>query len=318
MGEKPNTPDNIRKMITVSSTVTKILNAALSIRRHSTQWKRYLNNPSRHPPKIFESFAEDKLLTFYLFLCDKLRIFHLDPRYPFLVCEQIDERTYIINGGVDDDITTVKAVIEMWRSMGSPGSDCEWGLNFTELEEILKNPTTIKKKRRQIHIGYAFWKINCQFGFHLVLNATGIGYSTEKVDFDVAHFSVEVSFAAAFDKNGVNTFEIIYELFPEFPEIIPSAIQLYFLSVINPKPKHPTCTGDKKMRQEIIPLAEKIVRDIFDTDICYYIDKENVTIHNKSILETMKKHPELFTRWAVDSNMRKLYRKLIDPQTLYD
>lgn len=73
-----------------------------------------------------------------------------------------------------------------------------------------------------------------------------------------------------------------------------------------------------RQEEDTFPIAEAILNDIFKTKISYNGVNENTPIRNRSVLEVIKKHPELFIRWTTDLRMRKVYRKLIDPVTLYN
>lgn len=315
--EKSIAERQIRKRLTMSSTLTTFLHAALIIRKNPTQWKNYLKNPSRRPPKIFDPVVEDKLLIFYLYFCDKLKIFHLDPRYPFLICEKIEKCTFIINGKSDRDLGIIKDVIEMWKSMGSPLSESEYGVEVSRIAELLKNPSSLKARREPISIGWFFWELTRQFGFHSSLTNSGTSMSTEKGYLDMPYFVIEASIAIAFDKNEVNTLELIYELFPQFPEFIPNAVRAYYLSFVNCDRIGSNFGELSQNAWNNISIADSIISEIFNTrDVSCDID-ENTLLRNQTILKTIDEHPKLFTRWAVDAKMRKLYRRLIDPKTLY-
>lgn len=149
--------------------------------------------------------------------------------------------------------------------------------------------------------------------------------STDKGFLDLPQFSLEISISIAFDNKGFNTLELIYELFPQFPELISNVVRVYFWSIAIPQRPSYQAISPKipneillKQERETYPIAETVLNEIFDAEVMYYDMDESIPIRNESILEMIRKHPELFIRWNVDSTMRTLYRKLIDPITLYD
>lgn len=149
----PEVKAKIRERLTIPSKMGKFLHAASLIRKHPKQWRMYLANPSRRLPKVFDSFADDKLLIFYLFFCEKVKIFHLDPAYPFFICNQVDACTYVANGEADDDLFIIEPIIEMWISMGSPWKESHWGTKLSRMAEMLKKCSAMKRNRDSIMIG---------------------------------------------------------------------------------------------------------------------------------------------------------------------
>lgn len=309
--------DDIYERLTIQSKLPKFLHAALLVRRNPVQWKNYLECPIRRPHKVFESFFEDKLLVFCLFYFDKMKIFNLDPCYPFLICEQVEANTYIIHVEQDDELGVVRSVIEMWISMGLPWRESKCGERLSSIARTLEEDKKIKEKRKDVNIEWLLWEISLEIG----LVDTICDRIADKVYLDMFYFISDASIAVAFDSGGLNTLELTYQLLPQFPEFVPKAIRQYYLSLINPqRPSHQNQPEIVSARQEedTFPIAEAILNDIFKTKISYNGVNENTPIRNRSVLEVIKKHPELFIRWTTDLRMRKIYRKLIDPLTLYD
>lgn len=322
--QRPEVREQIRKRLMSPSRMTAFLHAASLVRRNQTQWTSYLRNPTRQSPKAFESFADDKVLVLYLFCCDILKLFRLNPRYPFLICEQVDIHIFHVNGKPDDDYEIVKSVVNMWISLGSPWKESKWGAELSSINDSLRETNTLKRKRRKISIGWNFWEMAREFGFQSFLHGVGTSLSTNKMALNMPYFVMGASIAVAFDYSGYNTFELIHELLPQFPEFIPNAIRAYFLSITSPeRPDIEDATTlhehERLLKmQGTFPTAETILGQIFDTEIWYIRIDENINLRNQSILEVIKKHPELFMRWTADSKIRKLHRRLIDPTMLYD
>lgn len=314
----------IRNKLTKSARLTTFLHAALLIRSNYPQWTKWLNDPSKIAPKVFESFSSYKLLVFYLYFCGVMKTFHLDPRYPFLVCEQRDTRQFIINGPAVENIDMIRSVIDVWISIGSPWKESKWGIELMNIAQMLMRPDQMKRKRSDITISWNYRELTRQFGFDSFLSFPANKVSIKQVYLDMPSFVREASIAVAFD-SGINTFEIIYELFPQFPEFISNATRVYYCSIVSSQmPTHEHETSQQsyekmlKNEKEYYPIAREILTEMFETNIWYDDMDENIPLRNQSILDTIQLHPELFTRWATDPKMRRFYRERIDQRTLFD
>lgn len=319
----PEVEEKVFKGLSAPATITKFLHAALLIRQNKAQWTRFLNNPSKKAPKVFEMFAYDKLFVFYLYLCDAMKIFHLDPRFPFLVCEQKDTRTFVINGQADDHLETIKRIIKEWYLIGSPWKESEWGVELVKISEKLKEISFASKQKGNISIGWHFWVLTRRFGFKLSLSDIGQSSSTDKGYLDMFSFEEDLSVAIAFDKE-INTLELLYELFPQFPELPSNVVKKYYLSITNSgncalEDEFTACEHEiiSNENQDQTQTARHFLTKMFETKIWYDGMDENIPLRNQSILDTVQNHPEIFSHWATDSSMLKLYRELIDSETLY-
>lgn len=315
--------EKIRDRLLLPSKMSEFFSAASLVRKNPIQWIKYMTNPSRRPPKVFESFSDDKLLIFYLFFCDKMKIFHLDPDYPFFICDQVDTYTYVVRGEADDDLGTVQAIIKMWISTGSPWKESDWGVRLLRIAEMLRDNSAFEKNKNHAVIGWYFWELTHHFGFVDCLHGQDI--STDIGFLDLPQFAIEASIAVALDNHGLNTLELIHELFPQFPELIPNTIRVYFLSITNSQPPtHQNATTsyarERMLKQEgeSFIIARTVLYEIFDVRVSYSDIDENIPLRNQSIKEFIRKFPELFIRWTADSRMRNLYRRLIDPKTLFE
>lgn len=283
----PEAKEQLYKHLSSSSKFTEFLEAALRIRKNYSQWKTLLKNPSGPVPKVFASFADNKMLVFYLFLGDHLNVFHLDPLFSFILSdERRSPKCFLIHGKQDDILSNVRYVVKMWKSMGMPWKDSRCGKDFTGMAEILQNPIERANERGNLCVAWHFWEFTTQFQLdYCFYNPNKHDQDVTTLLFDIEEFTNEASIALAFDQHGVNTLDIIHELFPEIPELVPYTIKTYweYRNIVKKK-KGPNA----ELKRAVLEEKFKCKLTVEDATI-----ETSTSLLNRSILQIFKKYPEL-------------------------
>lgn len=283
--------EQVYSKLSDTSRLTNFLGAALLIRKNYTQWKAWLKNPSKSAPKVFKSFSNNKILVFYLFLGDYLSVFHLEPLFSFIEGEEYNPRSLLIRGKKDNIFSNVKYVVSMWESMGSPWEDSRCGKDLTNMAKVLKKPLISDEESEDLCIAWHFWEFSTEFQFYWNLYSQDESEeSVTKILFDIDEFVKDAALAVAFDRSGVNTLEIIHELFPDIPEMVPRIIKRYsdYRDMVPRK---------KSQRYK---LKCTVLEENFKCDMALLgEDVPNCgEFMNQSILQMFKKYPEVPYRVA--------------------
>lgn len=282
----------IREYFSTLPHLTNFFQAALLVRKNYSEWKMYLKKPTGSIPKAFKSFAKDRLLVFYLFLVDYLDIFHLNPALPFVSDEKLNSRVTVIRGKKDDILSNVKYVVKMWEAMGSPWKESRCGRDFGSLAEAFSQPNFRKEDRDDLCIAWHFWEISTQFNsYWFLIPKNGTIENVEEIHLDHLTLIDSVAAALAFDHSGVNTLEVVHELFPQIPGLMESIIQMYILRPIHfTKFKGP----EKAMFRDIV------LQEMFNCELDPASDGPLPSLalahencKNRSIVQLFKRYPKL-------------------------
>lgn len=229
----------VYEQLSVPSTMTKLFQAAATIRKNYSEWNEFLRKPSRPPPKVFRSFSDDKMLVFYLFLGEYLNVFHLDPTKTFILGKWVSPSTILIHGKKDSIYADVKFVVYMWKSLGSPWKESRCGKDLAGLAKGLKRPNARTKQQEDFCVAWHFWEFSTQFGLYKSLSTQDyMETDTGRLIFDISFFVEDAATAVAFDHSGLNTLELIRELFSQIQGLVPNIIQTYALLHNNPYKKN--------------------------------------------------------------------------------
>lgn len=301
-------PEKVLKMALLPRRLSKFLRAALLIRHNYSHWCELLKDITQPLPIQLESVLEDKMLVFLLIWCDAIKVFHLNPEYPFLICEHSPEvsRNFPIYDiyTVDGDLRITQLLLDLWNKIQMPEKVTVWGKELTEVADRLQNGNP-SGKIDDLNIGDIFYKAAHAFDLSFLSDDSGEGCYTEKVSFDLNELVLKCSAAVALDSSDSNTLEIVLELFPQFPELVGEISKHYVLS-------------SRKYFEYDSSIRTKILREIFDHQLLDFSFNERTPLRNQSILSMIKAHPQMYARWAVEPKLRILYRKLIDPVSRYE
>lgn len=253
-------------------------------------------------------YLKTKCLCFFLFWCEAIKLFHLNPDYPFLICEHVPEVThddsiYIIHAE-DGNPRVTQAVIDMWIRKEMPGRGSMWGNELGDVEQRLRegNPSA---KLDFFSIDYIFYFVAHTFGLSFLSDMTGGNCHTEVIALNKDELVLKCSWAVALDGSDCNTLDTVMQLFPQFPESVGEISKRYVLS--SRRNIEPNCS-----------IRSEILNEVFKHRSPALFYDENSPLRNQNILSMMKSNPQLYVRWAVEPKLLTIYRKLIDPEKLYE
>lgn len=291
-----------------SSRFITFFRAALTIRLNYPQWLKFVKAPSSGPPPmVFEPFADDSLLLFFLHFCDYTNIVNLNPQYPFMICEKSSPEVFAVHIKNLDQANVMKTLEKMWLAFGSPLRDTYFKLHFdsplsdTESDESCEDCDANELKE-------LFIDLLEQFDFaHIAYDENDYDdlLFIDKVYFIVPELIANASVALAYDNSEVNTLEIMRELFPTFPDFVSRIAGKYVKALTRKLPPHYTIPRSSK--------ARRVLEERFNCEIRYETADNGhpPPLHHQSILSTVKDHPEFFIWWAGDPELSTIYSELI-------
>lgn len=297
------------KTINSLARLTLFLKAALLIRNNYGSWVQFLNNVSDPPPVVFESFAENRRLVILLFICETFKVFRLEPGYPFLIGEHNESNTIFIEGEEFNREVNEKPVVDLWVSMNFPKE--VWEEDSELLESDLKHHS---ETYDDFALGDHFCLMLLDFGLRKTVNGDDSCFDDFwTLLFDRNGFVRDASIALSFDHKN-ELLETIYQLFPQFPELIPDICREYYLGTIRPfipcckiKPDGGAISlteDDMRQYKAVTKVIEK------EMNVKLHYRSERNTIHHKGVLYMIKKYPHLFARWETDRDMAAIFRQL--------
>lgn len=266
--------------------------AALLIRSNYSEWEHFVSDSSSPAPEVFESFTEDTVMVFFLFFCDRLNIYNLDPRYQFLDYGRRSPNTCIIYYRDRSRLfSDIKSIIKLWTDLGCPPNRVRFGSKF----RIVKTNHSKYIGREASYRGCseltdAFFFLAHEFDFtHIAIDGAGdANYPFGRLIFVIPGFVANIFVSLAYDSFEVNTLQVVRKLFPDFRDLIPKIVDNYFESVTVPMP-----AGDSNVE---FPVVRKLLEKRFSCKIRYDVYNMNYSppLYNQSIIATFKSHPGLF------------------------
>lgn len=297
----PDDKEELYALISLPSKFSTFLRAAFLVRSNFDQWNALVRNPSSEPSSVFKSILDDKLLVFLLFWCDIIMVFHLDPRSPFLDCDKWHKENYLIYTNIDHEVGTEEKVLDFWAALGMPGKDTLWGKDMGELE--MMRSETIGRERRPDNfcLGWYFYRIAYKFDLSFLTDINNGEASTDEMLFNMTEFVLKASSALAFDIEELSILETLMRLFPQFTQLVANVSKKYILDVN----ELTLSTVDYQHTKY------RVLEEEFGCNLMYRSDYVNMFPCNQSLLKMFKRHPQLYTRWAVDAKMQHLYYMLV-------
>lgn len=308
-------PEAIRAFFSRSSGLISFLSAALLIRKNYQTWIQYLDNISEPPPAVFESFAENRKLVIFLFICQIFNVFQLNPEYSFLKGYQKGSDKVFIHGERIELEKKVKPIVELWFSLGTPeiGKSTFWPEACADLKE---NP---RAYGALMPLGMYFYEMSEDFCLDNIVH--DVGYCKEEIRFlffEINEFVREASIALSFDRNNV-LLETIHELFPQYPELVSDICCEYYLATTyDTGPSYKGCpsyedstgylsaTEHTRDYQSVLKILEKEMNCKID----YNCNIKENDIYHKGVRNMFRIYPHLFARWDSDPKLALAKRQL--------
>lgn len=287
--------------------------AAVLIRRNYEIWEQYLSDPSKGVPTVFQYFAGNKSLIYYLAALSKHGIINLDPSKPFLNGELISGEIHIES---ERPQGYIEKMLSLWDSLERPKVN-----SYRWFE--LAHGAAFSPSRDENIVQNLFWEADNLVGgngwtwgggyFGLCPQKDTVHLIRierkypEKVfcRLDTRSLIESISMAMVFDLPEIAILDSISELIPQIPALITESIRLYRVCSISPPfPK----------RMMVDTLAQDFHYCMFGLDVPL---EEGLSIdsplHHSSALKHIRERPELFEAWAEDPEMKYLYRDLVEP-----
>lgn len=314
----PEKCEVVYKSLTKPCKFSTFFHAANLVRKNYDQWKEFSKKPTQPPPQVFQGYFEDKVLVLFLLYSEVLKIFNFDPCDPFFFCEKQNATDYVApfeDGNVfknTDTLKHLKYVLNLWISFDCPGKETHFGKHLTNLSNTVKesNDPEVYRGKSVYSLGDLWHDMSFEFNFPLSINVEEGG----GVLIDMPVFVEQITVIIAFDAPGAVTLETFRELFPQFPELVSSAVGEYYLTISDPIwPYYEKLFDFDRLK---FLLGRKVLQEKFNCVVNYETVRENPPLRNQNALSMIEAHPELFVWWATDPKLSKLYRELVETKVL--
>lgn len=300
--------NEVLKIVLIPARLSKFLRAALLIRHHYSHWCEFLKDTTQPPSIQLQSVIEDKVLLFLLFWCDAIKVFHLNPGYPFLICESVPEFTRVFGDyhicAEEETPEIIDSVLEVWKRMRMPGSNTKWGKALADVEERLRNGRG-SGEFNDVNIGGIFFDLAKTYCLGFINDKSGQICHVEGIALNMDNFVKSCSAALAFDRADENSLDVVRELFPQFPDLVGNISKQYVFS-------------SRTFVEPYFSVRKEILKELFDNKLLGLVYDERTPMYNHSILSMIRSHPQLYARWAVEPKLRVLYHELTDQVNNYE